>query len=382
MQPAGASGELAVTAQPEKPAPSRDARGVRSRRAACSGLGRRPPSLWHPSKHLPAPRPPPSHTPPASTSLLHSLPASPPLHSLPACPCPGSCASCGNSARSPLTTPTPATASTAKMQTSYCWGGSSRRRRCHCWRCCCSGCCWRCDAAAAAQSCPVSSSPTAPPCFACLACSLLSHEPHFCLLRESGTLESVMEARGEGEGEEGAWWSPVRLGGREGNGLPAARGRRRRQRTAPACQPRALLVARHSQPDPCSCPRVSSAPSPCLVTCRWASSHSSCCASPPCETSCAASLLSSSQTRSNQAATAAAAGAALAAQPLRKRPRWRQSPQRRSLRSWAASLGRLEVRAPLLAAARTRARAAAARAAHAAAWTAGAASVAVPRRWT
>lgn len=39
------------------------------------------------------------------------------------------------------------------------------------------------------------------------------HEPHFCLLRESGRLEAVLEAAdGEEEGEDAPFWSPVGAG--------------------------------------------------------------------------------------------------------------------------------------------------------------------------
>ena len=41
------------------------------------------------------------------------------------------------------------------------------------------------------------------------------HEPHFCLLRESGRLETVLEAADkEEEAEDAPFWSPVR-GARE-----------------------------------------------------------------------------------------------------------------------------------------------------------------------
>lgn len=42
---------------------------------------------------------------------------------------------------------------------------------------------------------------------------LRRHEPHFCLLRESGRLEAVLEAAdGEEEGEDAPFWSPVGAG--------------------------------------------------------------------------------------------------------------------------------------------------------------------------
>ncbi|PRW57356.1 sorting nexin 2B [Chlorella sorokiniana] len=44
----------------------------------------------------------------------------------------------------------------------------------------------------------------------CAACLPAVHEPHFCLLRESGRLEAVLEAtEGEEEGEVAPFWSPV-----------------------------------------------------------------------------------------------------------------------------------------------------------------------------
>lgn len=49
-----------------------------------------------------------------------------------------------------------------------------------------------------------------------------SHEPHFCILREAGTLEAMLQgvrdaaAADDGEGGLGDLWSPVR--GRWGSG--------------------------------------------------------------------------------------------------------------------------------------------------------------------
>ncbi len=51
------------------------------------------------------------------------------------------------------------------------------------------------------------------------------HEPHFCLLRESGRLEAVLEAAPEEEegAEDAAFWSPVRAACVEGWGASVSR---------------------------------------------------------------------------------------------------------------------------------------------------------------
>lgn len=115
-----------------------------------------------------------------------------------------------------------------------------------------------------------------------------SHEPHFCILRESGTLEAALEGAREA-GDEGALdlWSPVsgwtgceraRYGVVHAGGATCWR-----PLVFPFFPECSASVPNHPPPLP-------PVPPPLPDLCRWASSRWSCSACPPCETSCAASL--------------------------------------------------------------------------------------------
>ena len=103
---------------------------------------------------------------------------------------------------------------------------------------------------------------------------LPSHEPHFSILRESGTLETVLEGAREEGLAAGDVWSPV------GDGPvvpPEAEARACPQQCRPQLQPR------QRQPMDAATVALWLPPAP-LPTCRWASSPWSCCACPLCGT--------------------------------------------------------------------------------------------------
>jgi hypothetical protein len=116
---------------------------------------------------------------------------------------------------------------------------------------------------------------------------LLSHEPHFSILRESGTLEAVLEGAREDSLAGGDMWSPVG----DGPVVPP-------EVEARACpqQCRPQLQARQRQPIDAAAVACCLPPAP-LATCRWGSSPWSCCACPLCATFCAVSFQSFAATR-------------------------------------------------------------------------------------